>query len=239
MWWLIVLGLILIAVALYMMRTSPGKPLAERGEQLMPYKNGDQDLRRVPENWDEHEIRRVIQRNQNQPNVVVHYIESIERRFIDGQDIRTVRRRTRLLESWINALNVRQQYYSVLQSIKRLREQEEIKDLQVQIEKGNLQNTRHLQRKLQRLEERKIDFELAKIARGIEDLKHSSSSDPKLTLEQQRAKKRDDCKQEVDRLKQDQTEAMERAQTEEERVRMKNIYDDAISRAEEEWVKYL
>lgn len=142
----------------------------EEQEALMSYQ--DPDELAIPVRWDEFRIQRAILLSKNRPRVLVHYVESVMSRLVLGQDIKTVQSRTALLESWIKAHKLQGEHYSLLQSLKRLRDEEEIKDLETQIRKDELLSKRDAQAELYRLnlqiEKRKRELELARLDKDFD-----------------------------------------------------------------------
>src|SRR6185503_2500231 len=97
---LIVLGLILLALSL---------PVGRRPERVMQdYDRSGMELT-IPDQWDERQIQRVLESNKDQPNILTYYVRSIKERFITGQDVRTIQKRTVFLEAAIKNLQAQKE----------------------------------------------------------------------------------------------------------------------------------
>lgn len=186
------LAVVCFAVWFYQRSRERLKEVVIQQEALMPYQGRD-DLS-VPDHWDEFRIQTAIQLNQNRPPALAHYIESVMTRFITGQDAKTVQRRTALLESWIKALKSQGEYYSLMQSLKRLRDEEDIKDLETQIRKEELLSKKGGQAELNRLqleiEKKKKQLELARLDKDFQaESGKKSEDDIKMEATEERSRR--------------------------------------------------
>ena len=162
----------------------------------MRYDNS-QELK-IPDRWDELGIPEAIQLYKDRPPVLEHLVQSLMARFITGQDIKTVQRRTALLEAWMGALSSQGRYYSVMRSLKRLRDKEEIRDLEMQIQKDQLLAKKDGQPELSRLdheiEKEKKVIELARLRRDFEAEAQKAPPPRKMTeddIKMEQAEERD------------------------------------------------
>ena len=126
----------------------------------------------IPDRWDERQIQRVLESNQDQPNVLTYYVHSIRERFLTGQDIRTIERRTAFLEASIKALKAQKEGQRLLRELHRVETEEDINDLQVQWKKEDMLSTRGSYTELaqldQEIEKKKRLVELAKLERQLQ-----------------------------------------------------------------------
>jgi len=126
----------------------------------------------IPDQWDERQIQRVLESNKDQPNILTYYVRSIKERFITGQDVRTIQKRTVFLEAAIKNLQAQKEGQRLLRELRRLDTEEDSKDLEVQWKKEDMLSTRggytELAQLDQEIEKKKRLVELAKLDRQLD-----------------------------------------------------------------------
>lgn len=185
---LIVIGLILLILSL---------PAGKHQERLMSYDETRMELI-IPDQWDERQIQTTLQRNQDQPNILTYYVRSIKQRFITGQDIKTIQRRTAFLEASINALRVQKEGNRLIRELRRVDTEEDINDLEVEWKKEDMLSTRtgrtELARLDQEIERKRKLVELAKLDRQLggsegTEAKAKSEDDKKMDAARDRSRR--------------------------------------------------
>lgn len=215
-----------------------GSVLGSGGDDLM---SGDSLM--VPDRWDDQQIALGLERLRHRPALLAHYVNSVKDRFIDHQNIKTVRRRTDFLEAKIRALQAGKEYLTLISELKRLRLEEETKDIHAEMARAEALSQQqrqpilhHLRHQLETLQ---LEQQITVLQQQINEIQSKKTAPPKLSASEERARKRAECQEELNRLQEDKRRAIERAPTEEERIRVANMYDNAIERAYDELSRYL
>ena len=214
---LIVVGLILLILSL---------PAGKKPERLMQsYDNASIELI-IPEKWDERQIQQTLDSNQDQPNILTYYVHSIKERFITGQDIKTVQRRTAFLEAAIKRMQVQKEGQRLLRELRRLETEEDIKDLEVDWKKEDMLSTRGSYTDLaqldQEIEKRKRLVELAKLDRQLQGSEGKARSEDERKMNEARDRRKLDIRFKIE------ADVLKNVTTLAEIQRLEDEYTDTI-----------
>jgi hypothetical protein len=199
--------------------------------------------------WNESQIRSLAQRSAGRPNLLTYYVHSVTDRFITGQDLKTVKKRTAFLQALVEELKVKGEGYTLARQLERLRVEEEIKDMELQMRRHKAQSDLDSQSKIvteqQQLDDLKrqrdrlqVEVEISNLQSQVREAE-GRKSEQKLSPEKERAKNRAHWQKELARLRKEKDKALKNAQDEDEQMRLSNMYDDAIQRAMEQLSKHL
>lgn len=214
---LIILGLILLALSL---------PAGKKPGRFMHDQDNIKMELIIPDRWDERQIERVLETNRDQPNILTYYIDSIKERFITGQDIKTIQRRTAFLEASIKALTAQKEGQRLVRELHRLQSEEDIKDLEVDWKKEDMLTTRggytEIARLDQEIEKKKRLVELAKLDRQLQGSEGKTRSEDERKMNEARDRRTLDIRFKIE------AEVLKNVTTLSEIQRLEDEYTDTI-----------
>jgi hypothetical protein len=214
---LIILGLILLALSL---------PAGRRPGNFMRDQDNIRMELMIPDRWDERQIERMIQSNQDQPNILTYYIHSIKERFLTGQDIKTIQRRTAFLEASIKALTAQKEGQRLLRELHRLQTEEDIRDLEVDWKKEDMLTTRdgytEIVRLDQEIEKKKRLVELEKLNRQLQGSEAKARSEDERKMNEARDRRKLDIRFKIE------ADVLKNVTTLAEIQRLEDEYTDTI-----------
>jgi hypothetical protein len=192
--------------------------------------------------WDQQAIAQVLQDNQDQPDALTHYVRGIRQRFIDGQNIKTVNRRTDFLKAQITQLEAGREYLSLIRELERLQVVEDTKDVRARTDYEDAVGEQQTRARVRKLEEELAEAELeAKIAEARQRREAARKSPiippppPPPSPEEARTAKRTEIKAKIKQLKKEREEELSEGDISvQERIRITNRYDDQIAQLEEQ-----
>jgi hypothetical protein len=193
--------------------------------------------------WDEASITRELTRLGAQtPGLIPHYVESVKQRWILRQDDRTAEVRLQFLKRQIEHLKLAKEFQQTVDDIDllRLEKTKRIKTLELETEEiDTKRRTRSQIDELAVLRDRKkLELEIAQLDDQIGKFKSGSAAEPKLSPEEEKAKRHAASEARLSKLKQEKQKALT-VQEEQERVLKVNAIDDEIQREMVEWSKTL
>lgn len=195
-------------------------------------------------NWNEHEIARALQLKRGNVDALTHYVQSLQQRFITGQDIKTIQRRTDFLRAQVERMQVGSEYVQLLRSLRRQNTEEDTKDLAAQIAFEEAQRRQQSAARLHALEqeakEEKLRRKIARARKEREEIeKGSAPAPPKPSPAEERREKWQGLEREIEDLRDRKAKATAKAGSDEERVKIENMYDDEIDGKLREQRQYL
>lgn len=188
----------------------------------------------LPDHWDEKQIDMTLRHFRGEPKALAHYVDSIKTRFIERQNVKTAKQRIKFLEQAIAALKLGKEFYSLQAEIRRLRDEEDIKDLDVAKRKRAAEKSLQHQ---EELDDAEHAVRMAELKRRYRDAERAATPPPAPGSE--REKKVTECKQRIAKLESEKAAEMAKAGNEDHRRRIENIYDNAIERAYDDLSKCL
>jgi hypothetical protein len=172
-----------------------------------------------------------------------HYIEALKQRFIIRTDERTAQVRTHFLRGQIEHLELGKQYQVLLNDLRAMEAEQEVRLLRIQAERRDLQ-VRGQQSEA--LDELRLQKERLAIELEIEQLKSQKQAigkvqqpEERLTPEQQRRLKRMEIEERIERLDRQEEAALRKARDDGDRIRIQNMYADKRGELRDELAKYL
>ncbi len=197
----------------------------------------------LPAHWDERTITHALERYRHQPTVLSHYVEGLRGRFLDGQEIKTLQRRTEFLTAKIAALQVGKEYVLIIRELERQRTIEDTKDVTAQTAleeaRREQQGRAHLHTLEVKLRASELELQIAENERKKQDLLTPPVPPVAAPPKDAKAEKRAYWEEELTRLRQDKERMLADTPDEEQRVRVENMYEDKIHEALEQMRKYL
>ncbi len=192
----------LFFVAMFLYHFLAGTSVNEKQEMsLVSSKNT------MLQQWNEQEISTQLVRLQDNPPVLLHYIDSVRQRFIDNQNTRTAQSRISFLEKQVKILQLASEYSDVQNelSLKNRKYQNDL--LRVNLENQTLSldfKDEASERELQRLgnDHRKIEkeLELVKLKRELDALNNPPQPEQKKSSQEIREEKRQNLKSRIQKL---------------------------------------
>ncbi len=193
----------------------------------------------IPEKWDDAEVTNLLLRYQGQPAVLSHFIYSIKKRLITGQDIRTAEKRLKLITSVVALFKQTRELQNILHDIQIAESDFSSRKVDSQTKlataKNNLESVSRLGPLRIEDEEWELRRKIAENKRNVDPL----PAEPKLTPKQQRRLKRMEIEDDLRGLDHQEQEALKTARNEDERIRTKNMYDDRREDLREQLSKHL
>jgi hypothetical protein len=174
-----------------------------------------------PEVWDEQEISaRAHHLSEINPSALPLFINGVRQRFIDGQNILTVRRRTVWIQSLTSALEAEYKARKAAGKIRRIEDEEELEGLSLEAAK----------------ERAHLDAAQAKLQR--ENLYKPPPEQPQPAQKKTREQKRADIEANIARLRREKDNLRAEPDTH-ERKRMENALENRLERLREELTQFL
>jgi hypothetical protein len=197
----------------------------------------------LPTKWDDNEITKMLQRHQEQPAVLAHVVASLKSRMILNQDLKTAQRRLQLMASVIEVFKLGQQMQGILHDIHLEEKEFEIKQVETQIRKEDVEARHKSEGQLRKLRKQRDELQLKKeitqLQQEIQTTEKAPDAEPRLTAEQQRRLKRMEIEDKLRELDRREEETLQSARSEEDRMRIKNMHADKREELREQLSKYL
>lgn len=201
--------------------------VAGRGENAM-----------LSEDWNERAIAQVLQDYRNQPDALTHYVYGVRQRFIDGQSIKTINRRTDFLKAHLTQLQVGHEYATLIRDLERLQVIEDTKDVRARTEYDEALAEQQKRARIRKLEE---DLAAAELEAQIAEARQRGAAArkppiimPPASPEAERTAKRAEIKAKLKKLKAEREEELKDANSVHERLRITNRYDDQMANLEDQ-----
>ena len=196
----------------------------------------------LPTKWDDTEITRLLHRHQDQPAVLSHVISSIKTRMVLNQDLKTARQRLQLIGSVIEVFKLNRELQGVLHDIHLADKDFEIKQVEADIRKEDVDARLKSERQLRDLRKQRDELQLKKeitvLQQDIKTVEKPSGQEPKLSPEQERTNRHAQSEARLTKLKEEKQKAL-KIDDEQERLLKVNAIDDEIQREMVEWSKTL
>jgi hypothetical protein len=218
------------------------KLLFRQRRTLEPVPSSDITVQ-LPTKWDDGEITKMLQRHQDQPEVLAHVVSSLKSRMILNQDLKTAQQRLQLMASVIDVFKLNRELHGILHDLHLEEKGFEIKQIEEQIRKEDAQSRLKSETQLRDLRKQRDELQLQKeivtLQQDIKGVEKAPEAESKTAPEQQRRLKRmeiEDKMRELDRLEAD---AMKTARDDDERARLQNMYGDKREELRDQLAKYL
>jgi hypothetical protein len=183
----------------------------------------------LPTTWNDGEITKLLQRHQEQPNILSHVVSSIKSRMILNQDLKTAQHRLKLMTSVIEVFKLNQELHGILHGLHLEEKEFEIKQIEAQIRKDDVQSRLGSEQQLRDLRKQRDELQLKKeIAQLQQEIKGVDKTAPEtqLSAEQQRRLKRMEIEDKIRELNRIEETALKDARSDEDRMRIKNMHAD-------------
>ena len=197
----------------------------------------------IPDHWDERTVGHDLDRYRNQPDVLAHYVDNIKKRFITGQDTKTIKKRTDFIRAQIERLQVGKEYMTLIRELQRLQDEEDAKDEKAKMDLEQARRDRESRAFLHEeeldLKQLKIQMKKAKVLKKIRDLEREAQPQPQTSPGDERQRQKERLQKEIERLKEEKKKDAAAAADDEERIETENMYDDAIRKVKEKLRDFL
>jgi hypothetical protein len=196
----------------------------------------------MPTKWDDGAITKVLQRHQQEPDVLAHVVESIKTRMVLNQDLRIAQQRLKLMAGVIELFTRNKELQGILQDIHLADKDFEIRKIETQMRREDADVRLESERQLRLLRAQRDELHLQKeIVQLKQDIKTAENpvTQSNVSPEQQRRLKRMDIEDKLRDLDRQEEEALETARSEGDRRQIQNMHDDRRQELREQLSKYL
>jgi hypothetical protein len=205
-------------------------PVAEVGEK----EEGDMTQGIIlPPSWDKESISIVLRDLQNRPGAVSVFTQALVERFVTGQDDKTAKVRIEYLKTKLEELKITKELQGELDDLLFRQADLDVRRLQKEIEKGDLEHRRRTQNELRAAEHKrdllKVKAEAAAYEKQIREARPEKSKSATSA-----AGKVQELEDRIRRTKELRAYARETTVDPDELRRKENQFDDKLAELEEE-----
>ena len=186
----------------------------------------------LPPKWDEALISVEIRNLHQRPNMLKVFTRGLVDRFVAGQDDKTAKRRIEYLRTKLEEVQVAKELQRELDDLQFRESEFTIRQLQKDIEMGDLEHRRRVQRELHEAEHRRDLLKVkAESASFEKQIRESALPTPK---KEEKPSAAEGVSERIQRLKEARAYARETVKDPNELRRVENMYDDKLTELENE-----